>query len=192
MKWLQTLLKKHGISEEVITAIQEDTKDNEYIAKSELDKVNESLTDLQKQIKDRDTQLSDLGKKAKGNEELEKQIKQLQDANAKDKSDYESKIRNMTLDGAITNLLKDNKAKHSDLLMSKFDREKLNILENGTIDGLDTQFTSIKETYKDLFEQPLAGGTPNDSGQSNPNTGNSWQAGGATGTVQPWNRNRGF
>ena len=50
--------------------------------------------------------------------------------------------------------------------MSKFDREKLKVKDDGSIEGLEDQFKSVKEGYKDLFEQPLGGQTPNNTGGS--------------------------
>ena len=166
MEWLKKLLQKHGVSEEVVNKIIEEEKDNQYIPKSRFDEVNEAKKQLENDLKDRDKQLKDLGDKAKGNEELSKQITDLQEANKKTAGDYEAKIRNLTLDSAINNLLKDNKVKHPDLLISKFDREKLKIKEDGSIDGLEEQLTSLKEGYKDLFEQPLGGKSPNNTGGS--------------------------
>lgn len=166
MEWLKKLLEKHGVGADLITAIMGDTKDTNYIPKERFDEVNNSLKELKGQIVDRDKQLKDLGDKLKDNEELSKQIKELQDANKKNAGDYEAKIRNMALDSAITNLLKDNKVKHPDLLVGKFDREKLKVKDDGTIEGLEEQFNPMKETYKDLFEQTVGGRTPNNTGGS--------------------------
>ena len=51
-------------------------------------------------------------------------------------------------------------AKYPDLLMSKFDRTKLVLNDDGTVTGLDEQLRGLKETYKDMFNQPLGGKTP--------------------------------
>lgn len=141
-----------------------------FIPKSRFDEINETKKELEQQIKERDKQLKDLGEKAKGNEELEKQIKELQDVNKKAKEEYEAKIKNITLDNAIKLALKENKAKYEDLLISKFDKEKLTIKDDGTIEGLNEQLAVLKEGYKDLFEQPLSGHTPNNAGD-NPSSG---------------------
>lgn len=167
MEWLKKLLEKHGVGAELVTTIMNDTKDTNYIPKDRFDEVNNSLKELKGQIADRDKQLKDLGEKAKGNEELSKQIAELQEGNKKTVGDYEAKIKNITLDNAIRSMLKENKAKYEDLLMSKFDREKLKIKEDGSIEGLDEQLNSLKEGYKDLFEQPLSGKPPANNGSSN-------------------------
>lgn len=155
-------------AEKVLAAYKEDLKN--FIPKTRFDEVNETKKELEQQIKERDKQLKELGEKVKGNEELEKQIKELQDSNQKAKDEYETKIKNITLDNAIKLALKENKAKYEDLLISKFDREKLTIKDDGTVEGLDEQIKSLKEGYKDLFEQPLSGHTPNNTGD-NPSVG---------------------
>jgi septal ring factor EnvC (AmiA/AmiB activator) len=142
-----------------------------FIPKARFDEVNDAKKDLEQQLKDRDKQLDDLSKKAKDNEELSKQIKDLQDANKATKEQYEDKIRDMTINAAIQSKLTD--AKYPDLLLTKFDRSKLSIAEDGTVLGVDEQLAALKEQYKDLFKQDLRGREPNNiggspSGQKNP------------------------
>ncbi|OZV10784.1 hypothetical protein CIW83_18375 [Tissierella sp. P1] len=174
MDWLKELLKNAGIEDakvdEVVGNINKEIP-KYLIPKDKYNEVSEAKKQLESDIKDRDKQLKDLGEKAKGNEDLEKQIKELQETNAKAKEDYESKINNITLDNAIKLALKDNKAKHEDLLMGRFDKEKLKIKEDGTIEGLEDQIKDLKETYKDLFVEPLGGFTPKNNGDSNPPAG---------------------
>ena len=67
----------------------------------------------------------------------------------------------MKIDSAITKILADNKAKHPDLLAGKFDREKLLVTDDGKVTGLDDQLKGLKETYKDMFTQTVAGREPN-------------------------------
>lgn len=169
-------LMEMGLSEElaekVLAAHKEELKG--YIPKARFDEVNDAKKELENQLKDRDKQLKDLQDKVKGNEELEKTIKELQENNKKAIADYEAKIKNITLDNAIKLALKEHKAKYEELLLSKFDREKLAIKEDGTIEGLEEQIKALKESYKDLFEQPLSGHTPNNTGD-NPSGGESQQ-----------------
>ena len=161
-------LLQMGLSEEqadkVLAAHKEELKG--FIPKARFDEVNDAKKDLEKQLEDRDKQLKDLQEKVKGNEELEKTIKDLQESNKKAVADYEAKIKNITLDNAIRLALKEHKAKYEDLLLGKFDREKLKIKDDGTIEGLDEQIKALKEGYKDLFEQPLSGYTPNNTGDN--------------------------
>lgn len=143
-----------------------------FIPKTRFDEVNETKKDLEKQIKDRDTQLTELNKKVKGNEDLEKTIKELQDANAATKKEYENKIKEININSAIQAKLTDTK--YPDLLISKFDKIKLSVAADGTVLGIDEQLTTLKETYKELFVPPVKGRDPENKdrtppgGQKNP------------------------
>ncbi|MBS4535827.1 phage scaffolding protein [Clostridium sp. D2Q-14] len=169
MEWLKNSLKKAGIEEskvdEIVTSVNKEVP-KYFMPKDKYNEVSEAKKQLESDIKERDKQLKDLGGKVKGNEDLEKQIKELQVTNKKAADDYESKIRNITLDNSIKMWLKDNNAKYEDLLSTKFDREKLTIADDGSINGLEEQGNSIKEGYKDLFTQAISGNSPNDTGDS--------------------------
>lgn len=143
-----------------------------FIPKARFDEVNETKKDLEQQIRDRDKQLKDLQEKVKGNDELEKTIKELQEANKATKEQYEDKIKDMTITAAIQSKLTD--AKYPDLLLTKFDRSKLSIAEDGTVLGIDEQLTTLKEQYKDLFKPDLKGREPNNIGGTPPGTKNPW------------------
>lgn len=153
------------VAKKVIEEHQKTIKD-QYIPISRFNEVNEAKKQLETDLKGRDKQLKDLGSKVKDNEDLTKQINELQEANKKSNSDYETKIKNLTLDSSIKMALKDRKFKHPDLLMGKVDREKLVINQDGTITGLDEQMKVLEETFSDLREQTLAGTPPNNNGES--------------------------
>ncbi|MDM0720051.1 phage scaffolding protein, partial [Clostridium perfringens] len=89
--------------------------------------------DLEGQLKTSNETIKELKKNNADNEELQKTIKQHEETIKTLKTDSETKIRNLTLDSAINNALTKAKAKHSDLLASKFDRDKLVINEDGTV-----------------------------------------------------------
>ena len=143
-----------------------------FIPKARFDEVNETKKELEQQIQERDNQLKELQKKAKGNEELEKRIQELQEANKATKEQYEAKIKDMTITAAIQSKLTD--AKYPDLLLTKFDRSKLSIAEDGTVLGIDEQLTALKEQYKDLFKADIKGREPNNTGGAQPGTKNPW------------------
>jgi len=162
-----------GLTEEqankVLEAYSEELKG--YIPKARFDEVNNAKKDLEQQLKERDKQLEDLSKKVKDNEELSKQIKELQEANKATKEQYEAKIKDMTINAAIRDKLIN--VKYPDLLISKFDKSKIVIANDGTVSGIDEQLTVIKEQYKDLFTVDVKGTPPynkdkSPSGQKNP------------------------
>ncbi|MDO5027615.1 MAG: phage scaffolding protein [Tissierellia bacterium] len=87
------------------------------------------------------------------------------------KAEYEGKIKDIKINGAIEKALTGARAKHSDLLMDKFDREKIEIDEKGNIKGIDEQLNGFKETYKDLFSVDVYGKEPNNPDNSSSESG---------------------
>jgi chromosome segregation ATPase len=192
---MEELLKKLGISDEDITKILSGMKEDKlFITREErieerYSKLKQQKEDLEGQLTTASATLEDLKKSNKGSEDLQAKIKQYETDIANLKTESESKIKNLTLDNAIKLKLKESKAKYEDLLMSKFDREKLQLKEDGSIEGLDDQLTSLREGYKDLFEQPLAGRSPANNGGAKPQAGEgAWQGSTQDAKVQPWNR----
>ena len=142
-----------------------------FMPKDKFNEVNDQVKDLKTQISDRDKQLKDLGEKAKGNEDLTKQITDLQAANKKAIEESDLKIKNITMDNAIKLKLKDSNAKYEDLLLGKVDKSKLIVADDGSITGLDEQIKTLQAGYKDLFGEtvpPGGGGNPAGGGGNLP------------------------
>ena len=133
-----------------------------FIPKVRFDEVNNDKKALETQITERDTQLTELNKKVKGNEDLEKTIADLQTANTTTKTEYETKLKDITINTAIQAKLTDTK--YADLLTGKFDKTKLSVAADGTVIGIDEQLKNIKEAYKDLFTPIVKGKEPNNGG----------------------------
>lgn len=176
---LEELLKAQGLDDNQVKSILGAMK-KEKIYTTNLENIEERYNklkgqkdDLEGQLNTANSTIKDLKKNNADNEELQKTIKQHEDTIKTQKVEYESKVRNLTLDSAINSALTKAKAKHSDLLASKFDRDKLVINEDGTVTGLDEQLKGFKETYKDMFEITLGGGTPPNP-DTKPSAGNSW------------------
>jgi len=165
---------KEKIGEELYKQVTEKLGDlkidiisDNYVPKSRFNEINESKKELERQIGERDIQLKDLSTKATGNDELTKKLNELTEMNTQTKNEYENKIKDINFNAAIEKALTSNNAKYSDLLMSKIDKSKLILNENGVI-GLDDQLKTLKEAYKDMFgSTQLVGSNPNTAG-SNP------------------------
>lgn len=153
-------LKGLGLTEEQIKSIMaENGKDIE----AEKEKSKAAITELEDtktQLKTANSTITELKKNNGDNETLQKTIKDHEETIKTQKADYDTKVRNLTLDSAIEKALTGAKAKHTDLLSTKIDREKLLISEDGKVSGLDEQLKGLKETYKDLFEEKISGATP--------------------------------
>jgi hypothetical protein len=142
--------------------------DGQWIPKDKFDQANEAKKQLETDLKDRDTQLTDLKKSAGDNAVLTKQIGDLQEANKQTSLTFETKIKDMSLDSAIEKALQGANAKFPDLLMGKIDRAKIEVLADGTVKGLEDQLKPLKESYKDLFgEERITGSNLNGGGNPN-------------------------
>lgn len=153
-------LEDLGLEKDVIDKIMAENGADIEAEKAKTTDATNKLEDATKQLEGANNTIKDLKKNNSDNEELQNKVKEYEDNIKTQKSDYDAKIRNLTLDGAIEKALAGAKAKHSDLLSSKIDREKLIIGEDGKVVGLDEQLSGLKESYKDLFETTIAGISP--------------------------------
>ena len=154
MEWIKKIIEKH-IGEdgklnltEAIKEINKQAPDN-VVSKDEYNTVVDAKEQLTKDVKARDKQLEDL-KKVGSVEDLKNQLEAAQEANKKAKKEYDAEIANMKFDAAIEKALEE--AIHPDLMSGKIDRTKLKIKEDGSVEGLEDQVKSLKETYKDMFK----------------------------------------
>lgn len=153
-------LKGLGLTEEQIKSIMAENGKDIEAEKEKSKAATTELEDTKTQLKTANSTITELKKNNGDNETLQKTIKDHEETIKTQKADYEAKVRNLTLDSAIEKALAGAKAKHSDLLSTKIDREKLLISEDGKVSGLDEQLKGLKETYKDLFEEKISGSTP--------------------------------
>ncbi|CDQ41501.1 phage scaffolding protein [Virgibacillus salexigens] len=135
--------------------------DGSYIPKEKFNAVNTEKNDYKQQIADRDEQLNELSKKAKGNEELQQEIDQLKEQNETTKNDYETKLQQKEFDHKLESTLSGAKAKNTKALKALLDMDTIK-LDGDTLKGLDTQLEGLKESDPYLFEedQPEGGGKP--------------------------------
>lgn len=175
-----------GISEELATKAAEASKKEleSYVQKSKYDLAVTEKETLEIQIKEHGKQLEELKKAAKGSEELEKKVKELQDNAAASKAKYEKQINDIQLNHAIDTALKEAKAKNAKAVRSLLDMENI-VLDDGKVKGLDKQIKKLQEAEdsKFLFEsvadpkdgKPKIGGNTdnaNSSGIGNGSTDN--------------------
>lgn len=127
--------------------------DGNWFPKSKFDEVNEAKKQLESDLMNRDQQLTDLKKSVGDNEDLKKQIEQLQTDNKKKDEEYQTKLKDMSVTTAIK-LAVASEVHDPDLLLSILDKSKIEIDENGNIKtGLDDQVKSLRESKAFLFVQ---------------------------------------
>lgn len=150
MEWLKQILEGAKIEDGKldITAIMETV--NKEFPKYAVPK--ETFNNTNKELKTANETIKTLKENNASNEELQKTIKQHEDDTKALKAAHAKEINDMKIDNAIKDILIKNKAIHVDLLKTQFNRENIKLNEDGTITGLEEQFNSIKETYKDQFK----------------------------------------
>lgn len=148
----------------------------EFIAKAKYDQLKTDLDNTKTSLDTANTTIADLKKNNGDNADLQQKV-----------SDYETKIADLEATGkaekakmlkeiAIKDALYAEKAKHPELLISKFDLSKIILDEKGenVVSGIEEQIKSNKETYKDLFgETEQQGGTYRYTPNGGENKGNS-------------------
>lgn len=156
----EDLLKLDGMTETLADAVIDAYKG--YVPKSRFDEVNEAKKQAEALITERDNQISELKKSEGANDELKKQIEQLQAENAKNAET----LKQTKIDSAIALALKDAGARNIKAVLPFITANELN--EDGTVKGLDEQIKSLKESENSfLFNSEkktdvnkLAGATP--------------------------------
>ena len=119
----EDLMKIDGMTEELATKIAEASAEElkGYIPKTRFDEVNEAKKNAEALVKERDKQLEDVKKSTGDNEELKKQIEQLQEINKTAKAEYEANIKRVQKENIDTLLLTENGAKNAKAILALLD-----------------------------------------------------------------------
>lgn len=146
-------LQKFGLNDDQINQVMaehgkdlEKSKANE----SELEQLKQQNAELTSQISDRDKQLKDLSGKVGDNEELQSQIKALQDQNKQSKADYEANIAQLKRDGAIDLALREANARNPKAVKALLDGDTIKVDDEG-VHGLKEQLEQLQESDAYLF-----------------------------------------
>lgn len=181
-------LKQH-ISTELYRQLEEALKDNDkvklgnladgsYVSKRKFDDEAQKVSDLTAQIEERDKQIASLGKSASDSEELQKQIKQLQEANDAASREWQAKIDKQAFDFALSTELKDKY--HAKDVLSVLPHLKSDAisLKDGKFLGLDEQMKELVANKGFLFgEDTVTQGTGSPANPPAPNDGGAWDFG---------------
>jgi vacuolar-type H+-ATPase subunit I/STV1 len=124
--------------------------DGNYIPKGKFDELNNSHKEYKAQLEERDKQLAELKKKAKGNEELTQQLNDLQEANKQKIDEYENKLSKQKLNFKIREEISKEKAKNVKAVEALLDMEKVK-MDGETVTGLSDQLKTLKESDPYLF-----------------------------------------
>lgn len=184
---IQEILKAQGLNDEQINKITTSMKENKIYTTS-LENVDERYNklktqkiELEAQITERDKQLKDLSKNNKDNEELTKQLEQLQLSNKQTKDDYENKIASIQFDYALEGALTSAKCKNNKALKALLNLDEVKY-QDGKLEGLETQLESLKTEASYLFDTeqqtpPGSGFNPGEDGNDGKEENDAFLAG---------------
>ena len=154
MEWLTKLIEKHtedGVvnQEELIKEVNAEFPKH-AVPKDKYNTLAETKTKLEGDLSDRDKQLEDLKKvDAAG---LQAEIERLQGENKTAKEEYEKELKDLQLANAIK-LALTGKVHDEDLASQLIKKDELILSEEGKVVGLDAQITSLKESKAFLFKE---------------------------------------
>jgi ABC-type proline/glycine betaine transport system ATPase subunit len=172
-------LIKLGVSDDIATKIADDQAKN-FIPKAKFNEVTEAKKNLESQAAEHEKQLKTLKEKANGNDELQKTIKGLQDANKAQKDDFNVKLQKMSIDNTVNAALTASKAKNNSAVKAMLGIENYELDSYGKVKGLEDAIATAKKDNPWAFESDdtnkgdkggtgklnIGGFTPNQSGDN--------------------------
>lgn len=173
-------LEDLGCSKEQVDSIMKINGDDIENAKSasaaEMKNLQTEVSGLKTQVADRDKQLETLKTAAGDNENLTKQIADLQAENAKVKENHESEMNQLKVDFAVERALTGAKAKNIKAVKALLDLTDAKLDKEGNVKGLQEQIDKLiaADDTKFLFDttkrtqQTFKGFQPGASAQQAP------------------------
>lgn len=155
------ILKKCGIDEvkanEVLNAMKEANIHTTSLENADVryNKLQEQKKQLEEASKNYEKQLKELSKNNTDNEELKKQLEQLQLSNKELETKHAEEMNKLQFDFALDKGLSSAKVKDTKLIKALLDLDNIKYQE-GNLEGLDSQIEAIKTSHSYLFdtEQP--------------------------------------
>ena len=167
-------LKELGLTDEQIDKVMANYGKSVKEIKEKADKAESAeaqIEDYKQQIKDRDKQLTDLEGKAKGNEDLEAEIKKLKADNETATTELQAKLDKQIYDFALEKALTKANVRNPKAIKALLNTETIK-LDGETLLGLDDQLEAVKKSDPYLFEaEPKDPDTPKFVAPGNPKGG---------------------
>ena len=148
--------------------------DNPMVPKRRLDEVIAERNRYKEQVAERDTQLADLGAKAKDHDTLRVQIADLQAKNKQATEDYEKQLKDQRFAFAIERAVAKADARNVKAVVALLDKTKIS-LDGENLLGFDEQVAAPKESDPYLFGVELKGRVPEGAGKPPQTPENPWK-----------------
>lgn len=135
---------------------------DEYVTKAKYSQLETDLNNTKTSLDTANTTIADLKKSNGDNADLQQKIANYETEKANLETKHKETTEKLIKESAIKDALYNEKAKHPELLLSKFDLSKILLDEKGekVVSGIEDQMKSNKETYKDLFGEVEPTNTP--------------------------------
>lgn len=152
-------LEDLGLTKEQADAVMKingaDIENAKSVSAAEITNLQTEIEGLNGQVKERDKQLEDLKKSAGDNEELQKQIEQLQTDNATAKANHESEMNQLKVEYAVEKALTGANAKNIKAVKALLDLDDAKLDKDGNVKGLQDQIDKLVsgEDTKFLFNE---------------------------------------
>lgn len=148
--------------------------DNPMVPKRRLDEVITERNRYKEQVAERDTQLADLGAKAKDHDTLRVQIADLQAKNKQAAEDYEKQLKEQRFAFAVERAVAKADARNVKAVVALLDKTKIS-LDGENLIGFDEQVAALKESDPYLFGVELKGRAPEGAGKPPQTPENPWK-----------------
>lgn len=125
----------------------------EFVSKSKYLSLETDLNNTKTSLDTANTTIADLKKNNGDNASLQSKIQEYETKLTELETTNKENLSKLIKESAIKEALYAEKAKHPELLLSKFDLSKIVLDEKGekVVSGIEDQIKTNKETYKDLF-----------------------------------------
>ena len=148
--------------------------DDPMVPKRRLDEVITERNRYKEQVAERDTQLADLGAKAKDNDSLKAQIADLQAKNKQATEDYEKQLKDQRFAFAVERAVAKADARNVKAVVALLDASKIS-LDGENLIGFDEQIAALKKSDPFLFGVDLKGRMPEGTGKPPKEVPNPWK-----------------
>lgn len=179
LKMKRKFLEDLGLEKEVIDKILDENSADIGKAKGEVDSITSERDKLKTDLADRDKQLETLKNSTGDVEAMKKQIADLQAENKTKDETHAAEMKQLKVDAAVSSALSAAKAKNEKAVKAllELDPEKIELLDDGSIKGLDDQIKKLTESddTKFLFDTStkktqMKGAKPGETGKEDPDT----------------------
>ncbi len=155
LDWLKSILGDEVYTEDVDKKVSDEIGKH-FVSRADFNTKSETVKSLEKQLKERDSQLEQLKTNAGDAENLKQQIATLQEQNKNDKAKYESDIAQLKMNTAVETALSAAGAKNivaTKALLAEF-LASAEFDEDGAIKGLSDEIAKLSsgEGTAFLFE----------------------------------------